>query len=393
MYTRKYLLPFAALFLLSGCWNVVEIEDVAFVTAIGVDYDQEAEQYLLTLQVINPATVAETESGIAAADRLPVTNFVSKGSSLLEAVRSASNRIPREPFLGHVQHVILSEDIARDHLVEVLDYIRRYHEIRLTTKVFIAKNSSAQTVVDTVQALELIPARAVRGKTQTNHSLWGSIIEVEFIDIISAYQSKGREIFINGVILEGNKEKGKGKENYEQTQMATTIVVDQIALFKAEKLEQWIPSDITRGLSQILNEIDSTIVVIPIIDSKEQVSIELIHSNTSITTEIKEQRPVINVHVYQVGNIGEASVKIDAESIDEISQLEDDWSNKTTEDLQSMITLAQQAGSDVLGFGDIVHIQHPSAWKTYEENWADHFQQCEVNVQVESVIRRSGMRF
>ncbi|MFC0470851.1 Ger(x)C family spore germination protein [Halalkalibacter kiskunsagensis] len=389
---RLTALLFLSLFLLSGCWNIVELENLAIVSAIGIDAVPESEEYQVTLQVLNPATIAKGPMG-AGGERLPTTNFQSVGNSVVEAIRSAAKKVPREIFLGHVQHVIISEEVAQEDLQKVINFIRRDPDIRLTTRIFIAKGHSAQTVVNTVQSLVLIPANAVMGKLTTNQSLWSSNIEVNILDVYSALDSKGREPLINGILIEGEVDKGIGKPNYQYSQMLATIVIEEMALFRDGKLQRWITKDITRGISQILNEIENAIVAVDYSQKKEHIPIELIQSKTTIQTKFDGSKPTIDLHVNQIGNIADASEDIDLSKKEVINELEGLWSEKTKEELLAVIDIAQKAGSDVFGFGDKLDIQHPEEWKKVQDNWSEVFPECDINVHVETVIRRSGMMF
>jgi spore germination protein KC len=46
--------------------------------------------------------------------------------------------------------------------------------------------------------------------------------------------------------------------------------------------------------------------------------------------------------------------------------------------------------SDIFGFGQMVHAQHPRDWNTMKDGWNDWFDQAVVRVEVQSSIDRAG---
>jgi spore germination protein KC len=74
-----------------------------------------------------------------------------------------------------------------------------------------------------------------------------------------------------------------------------------------------------------------------------------------------------------------------------------DIERKLAEDLkkemEDAIVRAQKNKSDIFGFGELMHESHPKEWKKLEKNWDDDtFPKLEVDVQVETFIRRTGLR-
>jgi spore germination protein KC len=54
------------------------------------------------------------------------------------------------------------------------------------------------------------------------------------------------------------------------------------------------------------------------------------------------------------------------------------------------ITKVKELNSDIFGFGDAVHQRYRDEWKELEANWDEIFPDIEVEVTVESKLRRSG---
>ena len=75
----------------------------------------------------------------------------------------------------------------------------------------------------------------------------------------------------------------------------------------------------------------------------------------------------------------------------EIKKLEEAFNEKLKKDVEGAIKKAQQEfESDIFGFGEFVHDQHPKEWRDMKKDWDEKFKEAEISVSVESRIRRYG---
>ena len=49
----KKIILIITILLLTGCYNYTEINDLAFVSSIGIDYDVDSEKFLVTYEILN----------------------------------------------------------------------------------------------------------------------------------------------------------------------------------------------------------------------------------------------------------------------------------------------------------------------------------------------------
>lgn len=135
--TRRLLLLLQAslLLLLSGCWDAKEIQDVAYVSAIGVDYEDHT--YRVYVQLISFGNVAKTEGASSGtAQKAPIWIGTGVGKSLNEAFYDLYSTSQLRLFWGHVTSLVYSERFIRKGLSELIDLVNRYREIRYTKWVF-----------------------------------------------------------------------------------------------------------------------------------------------------------------------------------------------------------------------------------------------------------------
>jgi spore germination protein KC len=82
---------------------------------------------------------------------------------------------------------------------------------------------------------------------------------------------------------------------------------------------------------------------------------------------------------------------LDISKMELAKQVEDGFNQQLEQEIIASIEKAQQEfKSDIFGFGQNVHAQHPQKWREIEENWDDYFSEASISVTVESSADRSG---
>lgn len=376
--------------LVGGCWNMVELEDLGIVVAMGIDKLPNDEGYETSLQFINPPVVAGERP-----NPLSITVLQGTGKTIIESVRKVSEKAPKQIFLSHIQILVISEGVASDGLEEIIDFIKREQDFRFITRFLVARGNSAKSIVSTIQPLEKISASAIDQKLEFSHQFWSNSIEVDAKDVTIAFMGEEKEPIISGVSIEGELEKGKEQANFEKTTPPSTIVMNGIALFNDGKLQKWVDNEEALALLQVINELNNTI---KLIDCEKEgqnghISFELIRSKASITTKVEAQQPTFFITVYQEGIIGEEACGIDLSKKEEIMKLEEELSNNTKQEISSITEVAKSEGMDIFGFGEVLNLKHPTFWKEHKENWNEVFKESTVHVNVTSNISQTGMSF
>ncbi len=148
-YTRLGLILSLVLLCLSGCWDIIPIEDRAQVLVLGVDY----------------ATVGGNENGVRLSGQVPtIKNLIQtasthtdrqkpifkpiivEGKSLLEDIQQMEDRVFQSMVIGNVKMIILSPQVAEKDLVNFLTIFLRQPTVSFQTLVLCAENSASDIV-------------------------------------------------------------------------------------------------------------------------------------------------------------------------------------------------------------------------------------------------------
>ncbi|WP_404443304.1 Ger(x)C family spore germination protein [Sutcliffiella horikoshii] len=120
--------------LLTGCGGVKNIQDLTYIVAIGMDYDDATKEYIVYLQGLNFANVAKQEGG-KPVESIPSFVASSRGKTLNLAVSELYKKSEPPIYFGHVRTLILSQRLINSKSQEVLEEVARNRSLRHTLRL------------------------------------------------------------------------------------------------------------------------------------------------------------------------------------------------------------------------------------------------------------------
>ncbi len=110
--------------LLTGCWGSSEVDTLAINVAIGLD--KAGDKCKVSSQIINPRAIAVGEN----ANESPVILFEKEGVDIDEAMLKMTSKSSRKLFNLHLRMLVISEEVARRGIKNVVEYFLRNNEYR-----------------------------------------------------------------------------------------------------------------------------------------------------------------------------------------------------------------------------------------------------------------------
>jgi spore germination protein KC len=375
--------------LLSGCWNQKELNDLAFVMAMGIDKGKD-KRFDVTFQLVNPGNVSSGQGG--SGQGLPIAVYKASGDTLTEAARKATKKVSRRLYYAHTNIIVISEKLAREGIYNIIDAFEREPEFRTTTEIIIANDSTAEEIVSTLTILDKLPTSKIKKELNTTEKLLGENIKVNVDDLVSALVSKGRQPMISGYKLVGDKEESRKADNLNTTTTMAYLKADGLAVFNDGKLKGWIKNDNARGAVWILNKVKSTDINLDWKGKKAALNLTPLRSKTKVTAKIKNGKPIIQVILEEESIISEVNTSINLDNPATIQEIEKIMGEEIEKEIMNSIKAAQRQKCDIFGFGEKVHLANPKLWKKIEKNWDEQFANTKVTVKVYSYNRRAGIR-
>lgn len=374
------------LFLITGCGNYKELNKISYVLGLGIDWTKDSK-YKITLQIISPNELASQEGGGGKAT--PVILYSSTGDTISEAARDASKKITKSKDFTHVTLMVIGEEAAKHGIDEMVDAILREPRISNTMSILVAKNTTAENILDTMTPLDQVSSMEMVSKIENIQFSLGEVVNPNIFQLGENLRNNGQDIVISGVrIINDNKEKEK-LGNVETLTPAQTLI-DEAALFRKGKLVGWINGRQTRAILMIQKQIEESNISIPC-GSHKSSSLRLTEQKTNTNVKLKDNKSSITVDTTLLTFLDETGCSINLENMDERSKIEKKASEAVEKQILDSILTAQKYKSDVFGFGNMIHAKNPKHWKEIENQWREIFAKAKVKVKTKVFIRRNGM--
>lgn len=153
---KKIICLFILLLTLSGCWNQSQIEERAYVVAIGLDKAEDENQIKLTYLIANPEFGSQIQGGGTEEPPQEIISFVTDD---ITTSRNAANAvIAKEITYDMLRVMVVSEEFAKDK-----DFIRWMYdttkdpEIRRNVHLVVSKENSSKFFENNKPKLETRP--------------------------------------------------------------------------------------------------------------------------------------------------------------------------------------------------------------------------------------------
>ncbi len=364
---------------LSGCWSNQELAQRAIITGVGLDKAADNKMEL-TLQLVSPSSFSDEYS--TSESKSTSYTISTTGITVFDAVRQQLSSIGRKPFYSHVQIIVIGEELAKEGLNDILDFFQRDAEPRLTTRILIAKGTTAKEILNAKSKLEMIPAVHLRSIMEYNHDSNPAIRDIMLIDLLELSAAVGKAPVIAGIDIVN-----KTKDLY-----ISDMRINHSGAFKNGKLVGWLNTEETIGLSYVENKAKNVIIQIPNPSSPDKyIAIEQLSSTARNDIKYENNAFKGTIHVNAIGAVGEIQGNAEFSKPDFIEKLNIATEAKIKEQIQSTIEIAQENfQSDILGFGELAKRKHNKAWKESQADWDEIFGEMPIEVNVRFEIRRTG---
>lgn len=374
---KFFLIPF--IFLLTGCWNYYELNNLAICTGIAIDKvdDKYEVTYLISNAKKNEVSSKEGEAG--------TTTYNGVGDTIQDAINDLQIKMPFEPYNGHLVVTIISPDIAKDGVESILDLLARDTESRNFFYLLLSKDTKARDILEIISPLQTFPSQTIASDIETSSARTSLIYKITYNDFIYNLLEDGKNPVLNSVTIVGDKDAGTNSKELSDTVPKATIKIDTLGIFKDDKLLGFASLDETKGVNLLSNNVENFYVKTKCDNEYIMNYIENIKVNTDIDIDSKK----VFVDIKGDSTILEVNCKINLEDNSTIHKIEDDIRDELNRIIDDSLYLVQDKfNTDVLGYGSIVHKKYPKKWNSL--NWDIVFRDLDVVTDIDINIVEKG---
>ncbi len=375
--------------LLTGCWDRTELNDLALELAWGLD-SANGNNIEVSTQIIIPSKLAGSTQGGGGTKGSPFFVESAVGKSNLDASQKIQTKLSRQLFRGQRRVIVVGEDLARSGLKNLLDTYTRDPLVRWRTDVLVVKGDTAKQFLKSSYPLENIPAIGAAKE----HEQIGVEAQVTFLKFLLATVTDGLRPTLPAISIKkgipSNEEEGADQTNSSGAKgfeiVGTAVFNKDLKLlgflnFKEKLVYHWVRGDLEK---QILTG--------HLPNGQGYFNAELVRMNSKIRTSIKGKKIHVFVFLNGKGRIRENNTSLDLSQSKNLATLEKifetETENRTTQTIQRV---QKEFSSDIFGFGEAIHRQHPVEWQSLKKSWDKEFSNIEVTVKTKIILRRVGL--
>lgn len=360
------------MFLMSGCWNYREVDELGIVSGVAIDKGKE-KKYQITVEVIELKTGGkETE--------ISSKLIGMEGETIFDAVRDMITITGERLYWSHAKVLVICEGIAREGVIPIADWIIRDAETRADIKVLISKNQTAREILKKRSLTEGVASFELEKMIKNQKSV-GKAPVSDVWDFINDVSAKGRSAILPTVNLDINEGD-------------LTQHIQGIAIFKSDKLIGFLEDNEAKYALFVSDEINGGILPerIEKDETFTDISLEIFKSKTKITPEYEDGQLKMKVEIKSEVSIAEVGGTLDFMTEKGKATLIEDSQKALKKNIENVVKKVQEEyGSDIFGFGSKVNKNLPKIWEDFENDWEDNFKDLDVEVTVQLEVNNSAI--
>ncbi|ULT57278.1 Ger(x)C family spore germination protein [Neobacillus drentensis] len=374
MIKALFLTMVSSILFLTGCWSRVEINERSFVSSILVDKGKNGK-IDVTLTFPLPNRLATGQSGGSLSLGKPYASLTYSGTNISQAFHKMQVDLPRKISFGQAKLVIIGQEMAKEGIKKILEFIIREPGLNINLPMYIAPG----------KAKEIIHMAPTFEKSQSRILLGFSKNEIALL-------TTPKDFFetVNGDMAVSILKVGKRKMVSENGKKVVWVGTDGVALFKNYKMVDKLTSYEGRGALWLRNTIKQALVTIQSPTDHKEINLTVLQAKAKIHPS-KNEPYAFDVHFNVEDDLAESDSTIDLSKEANIKKLELLAEKDIRKRIEAAFTTSKKTGADAFQFGEYLSWYKPKIWKKAQRNWTSIYQdKVKLNITVDLKIKRRG---
>lgn len=330
-------------FLCCACYDYKEINDLSFVSSIGITYD---DKYHMIFEIIDN----NEESYLINSD----------GDTIAEAMNNANLVNYKIPYYYHLRAVIIDENVAKNHMEEFLDYMVR--EIDIRNEFFLAVSDKVSEIINSKGNGKEENGKKISKLIETNSYDYNISYNKVFEDVFEAFENPYEDAITTYLTFENDE-----------------IKVTGLALFKDYQYVDHLTDNEASYLNILKGAVNNVLLKIKYNDNAFLLNIygsknKYILNNKNVTLKINAE-----------GLIKENSLLFDLENENTYATLQKEFEKKLNDDISGLFEKLKELEVDPIGIRNMYYI------KTRDNPGNIHDYSFNINTKI--FINKKGLIF
>lgn len=365
---------------LTGCWDRVEINDVALVAATGID--KVGDKYLVSIQIPLPGQMGGAGSsggGGGTGGTGPWYVESAEGKTLREANEIQQTTLSRRLNFSHRRIILFGEEVAKEGLGTTIDILVRVPQNRLSALGAVV-GGQARDILNADSPIEKFPAEMMRELAQ------GIITDNPTMKNLAEHMLKeGVDPLLPYFVMTETKPGPKGKPK-------TNIKAEGIAVFDQDKLAGVLKGDKASTLLLAMNQSPNPMIRVPSPAGDGLLDLRFEQIETNLKPKINGEHLKMKIQIDARGSLVENSSRYDITADKNLRKVEKLLRQKVESDTKKLVSeLQHKLNSDPMAFGEAFHRSYPKQWKEMRQEWKkEHYPRVKVEVVANIHLEHTG---
>ena len=314
---KKILIIILTLLLCTGCFDYKEINDLAIINAIGVDY--ENDEYVITLEILNDQIDKDSSK---------ITSYtkVGHGKNLTSAIENAADKLSKQLIFNHIKLMILSKSIIEEKFENIIDLFLRNTYFRENFYVISATKNKPETLLNHTTNEAPIASTAITDTLESIRYSSNTNVLKKFDEIVEEVITYVIDTCFSNITLKDNE-----------------FIVDGMSIFNNYSYKSNLNNEYVKIYNLLTDNFDRPTYTI----NYDNLSFTTAINNGKINTEIKSG--TINVTGNLMGRIIDNAPKYNIRDPKNLERIDNDFTNLLNKKISEFIKVLQDNNSDILG--------------------------------------------
>lgn len=314
---KKILIIILTLLLCTGCFDYKEINDLAIINAIGVDY--EDDEYVITLEILNDQIDKDSSK---------ITSYtkVGHGKNLTSAIENAADKLSKQLIFNHIKLMILSKSIIEEKFENIIDLFLRNTYFRENFYVISATKNKPETLLNHTTNEAPIASTAITDTLESIRYSSNTNVLKKFDEMVEEVITYGIDTCFSNITLKDNE-----------------FIVDGMSIFNNYSYKSNLSNEYVKIYNLLTDNFDRPTYTI----NYDNLSFTTAINNGKINAEIKSG--TINVTGNLMGRIIDNDPKYNIRDPKNLERIDNDFTNLLNKKISEFIKVLQDNNSDILG--------------------------------------------
>jgi len=376
----------------SGCWDRVEIEQLSYVTAVGID-SADSDGVLVTFQTVIPRMLGKSQGGGGGGGGggvpvKPYANYSVRARNVSDAVRMFELKNPRSAMFKTTTVIIMGEDEAHKNMLPPLDFFTRKPMMRRSVWVLVAKGRAEDILLKGEPDPGNFPAQTFRSMFQRRQEV-SVILPVNFGQFLSKVERAGIDPFITAIKLVPEVSRAADGTQEEKQ----TFEISSMGVLKLGSLVSFLELSESRGVVWMEGRAAGGTVTVPVNAEKPWASLLVSSERSKITPIITEDGFIFNIEIKVEGYVSSVEKEdIDINKPEDMRLLEQEEEKAIYQEVMAAVNKSRELHSDFLGLGEKIYETNPKLWKEINQTWRDEWlPNVQAEITVSCKLTRTGL--